>query len=85
MDSPPTVVIIILDASAGQQVWLVGQPRVVQVFESQEEEQDGRDDLTGNALQHGRPTGQLHQDAQADYAHLAVVKTAAQTRGDSAC
>lgn len=70
--------VILLDPSAGQQVWLVGQPRVIQVLESQEQEQDGGDDLAGDALQHGRPTGQLHQDTQADYAHLAVVETAAQ-------
>lgn len=80
LDSLPTVVVVVLDPSAGQKVRLVGQPGVVQVFESQEEKQDGGNDLAGDALQHGRPTGQLHQDAQANDAHLTVMKTAAGTR-----
>lgn len=83
IDSLPTVVVVLLDPSTGQQVRLVGQSGVVQVSESQEQEQDGGDDLAGDALQHDGPTGQLHQDAQADDAHLTVVKTVAGTRSVS--
>lgn len=51
--------------------------------ESQKQEQDGGDDLAGDALQHDGPTGQLHQDTQADDAHLTVVKTVAGKRSVS--
>lgn len=44
------------------------------MFEAQEQEQDGGDDLGGDSLQHCRPAGQLHQHAQANDTHLTVME-----------
>ena len=44
------------------------------MFEAQEEEQNGGYNLSGDSLQRCWPTGQLHQHAQADDAHLTVVE-----------
>lgn len=44
------------------------------MFETQEEEQDGGDDLGGDSLKRCWPTGQLHHHTQANDAHLTVME-----------
>lgn len=70
-----TVLVLVLSAGAGEQVGLVHEAGGVQVFEAQEQQQDRGDELSGHCLQIRGPSGQLHQDAQADDAHLTVVES----------
>lgn len=45
------------------------------MFEAQEEEQDGRNDLRSNVVQHRWATGQLDQHAKSDDTHLSIMET----------
>lgn len=50
------------------------------MFEAQEEEQNGRDNLGSNSIQHWRSAGQFHEHTQTNDTQFTVVEPGEWTR-----